>query len=1471
MSEVFNILDNRIKELAVSRFEKPTYVQELAIPKVLEGKNVLVIAETGSGKTESVMLGLFNKLVQREHEPIALLYLTPMRALNRDLLDRLLWWCNKLDLDISVRHGDTTAYERKMQVENPPHILISTPEQINAMLVGKRLKEYLRNVKYVVIDECLTGDAKVTLSNGKKISIKKLVENNLTRKKLSEKPKNKIYVKSLGKNGKIVDSRLEMVHKISLNKKLFYLRTKFYNIELKGTEDHKILIKNGKKAVWRELKDVRIEDKILINTPNLNKAKRSDSRYIENRIILKEEEFVKTYLNSFGKLGGKAAKIRKTKLKSIVSDLKSKKLLPLKSNYYKTRILARLIGHIMGDGWITVTNKTKCVGFSADTEDLKNIERDLNVLGFKSKAKTKRLTKSVINTNGKSVYVNGTSSQMINGSRTLVSLFLSLGVPYGEKTDKDYNIPKWILESDNGIKREFLSSFIGSEFSKISGRKHLDFDAIRVSVYKREDKLASGLKLVKSMKSLLNDFGVKVSKIKVYDGNIRKNRTKSKKIVFTISNSEESLMNLIQNIGIHYNSEMLDSYKNISNYLICKKFARCNKINLKNKISKWRMSGKSYPQISRHLAFDKQLNSKGFQYGSRGGNIARIWQKSKGAILKGFPDFAKWIKNYYRNDVLIDEIASINDNVISEKYVYDLTIDETHNFLANDIVVHNCHELITSKRGVQLTLSLERLKRYCGNPQIIGLSATVGSPELAAKFIFSDNKYEIVKAISPKDMQINVESPYPTTEDKIIAEKIFIGDSVVARLRRIHDIIMEHKSALTFTNTREAAEILSSRLRLLDKDFPHEIHHSSLSKEVRIKAEKDFKEEKLKTLICTSSLELGIDIGSIDIVIQYMSPRQVTKITQKVGRSGHGVGRVSKGIIIAGEGDDIFESAVIARKALRGELEQIVIHENSLDVLTHQIMGMLIENYKMDPKEVYEIIKKAYPFRNLKEGEFLTLLNFLSTQLGLIYIDTEIKRKRRVFEYYFENLSVIPDHRNYKIIDTTTNMFVGNLDEEFIATHSDTGSTFIVRGRPWKILSIENDKIYVEGVDDITSAIPAWEGELIPVPFEVSQGVGELRKEIKNMIGKNLETNDMILKLKEKYPVSSQSAVKMIQLIKRQIEKHKLPAGDEIVCERFQDYVVLHSLFGNKVNETLSRFISTILSAEHGELITSKCDPYRMIFKGCTIEEIKKILTEYNPEDVQIILEKSLSRSSLFKSRFIHIAKRFGAISRSATFNTINIDRMIDAYWNSPIHTETLQELFTEKMDLEKTKEIIGKIKSKEIMISEEEGLSPLAELGFRYELQDVVKPERPEKEIFNLFKNRLMNSKVRLLCINCGKYSINEYVKDVEEEPRCRKCQSRLIAVLRIYQTEIQKIASKWLKGGQLTEEEEEKLRHIKKSADLVIVYGKKAVIAMAGRGVGPETAKRILAKMYKNEEGFYKEILKAERDWIKNKRFWQ
>jgi len=934
MSNIFNILDNRTKELAVSRFEKPTYVQELAIPKVLDGKNVLVIAETGSGKTESIMLGLFNKLVVKEHAPIALLYITPLKALNRNLMDRLLWWCNKLDIEISIRHGDTTQYERKMQLEHPPQILISTPEQIGAMLVGKRFREHLRNLKYIVIDEI--------------------------------------------------------------------------------------------------------------------------------------------------------------------------------------------------------------------------------------------------------------------------------------------------------------------------------------------------------------------------------------------------------------------------------------------------------------------------------------------------------------------------------------------------------HEIVNSKRGVQLTVSLERLKRYCGEPQIVALSATVGSPETAAKFIFSDKSYEIVNAISPKNVDIKVESPYPNNEDRIIAEKIFIGSSVVARLRRIRDLILEHHSTLVFTNTREAAEILSSRLRMFDKNLQHEIHHSSLSKEVRIKAEKDFKEEKLKSIICTSSLQLGIDIGSIDLVLQYQSPRTVTQFLQRSGRSGHGVGKTSKSFIISSEGDDIFESVVIAKKALKGELEQLKIHENSLDVLTQQLIGLTMEDYSIDPKIAFELIKKAYPFKSLREEEFNFLVSFLTNQLRLVFSDNGIKRRRKAFEYYFENLSVIPNQKSYKVLDTTSNSFVGTLDEEFIASHGDVGSSFIVKGRPWKILSIENEKVFVEAVDDIESAIPAWEGELIPVPFDVAQEVGVLRREIKKMLEGKIKNNEIIEKLKSSYPISSQTAVKMIQILKNQIKKYPLPNEKNILIEKFNEYVVLHSLFGSLVNETLSRFISAILSADYGEIITSKTDPYRIIIKGCSIDDVKKVLLNYKPEDIEVILEKSLPRSSLFKFRFIHVAKRFGAISKKASFDSINIDRIIDVYWNSPIHKETMHELFIEKLDIEKTKEILQKIQNKEIKIESLEGLSPLAQMGFRYELQDVARPERPEKEIFKIFKNRLLNSRVRLLCINCGKYSITETVKDIEDL-RCRICQSKLIAVLKPHREESQGIVKKWLKGTELTDEEKEKLEFIKKSADLAIVYNKDAAIVLAGRGVGPQTATRILSKPRRNEDDLFKHILEAEREFIKNKKYWQ
>jgi ATP-dependent Lhr-like helicase len=213
------------------------------------------------------------------------------------------------------------------------------------------------------------------------------------------------------------------------------------------------------------------------------------------------------------------------------------------------------------------------------------------------------------------------------------------------------------------------------------------------------------------------------------------------------------------------------------------------------------------------------------------------------------------------------------------------------------LVIDEIHELVDSKRGTQLSLALERLRELVGHDfQVIGLSATVGSPEKVAKFLCPNGNIEIIKAVQPKAMQIKVVSPKPEAADSRIAKKLFVSEETASRLRQIMELIKSHRSTLTFTNTREFAEILASRIKALDKDFPIAVHHSSLSKEVRIKAEKEFKEEKIKSILCTSSLQLGIDIGSVDLVLQYMSPRTVTQAVQRIGRSGHGVERMSKGI-----------------------------------------------------------------------------------------------------------------------------------------------------------------------------------------------------------------------------------------------------------------------------------------------------------------------------------------------------------------------------------------------------------------------------------------------------------------------------------------------------------------------------------------------------------------------------------------------
>jgi len=786
------------------------------------------------------------------------------------------------------------------------------------------------------------------------------------------------------------------------------------------------------------------------------------------------------------------------------------------------------------------------------------------------------------------------------------------------------------------------------------------------------------------------------------------------------------------------------------------------------------------------------------------------------------------------------------------------------------LVIDEIHELVDSKRGTQLSLALERLKELAGHDfQVIGLSATVGSPEKVAKFLCPNGNIEIIKAVQPKAMQIKVVSPKPEANDSRIAKKLFVSEEIAARLRLIMELIKSHRSTLTFTNTREFAEILSSRIKALDKDFPIAVHHSSLSKEVRIKAEKEFKEEKIKSIISTSSLQLGIDIGSVDLVLQYMSPRTVTQAVQRIGRSGHGAERISKGIIITTDEDDVFESAVIARKALNEEIESLKLHENSYDVLAHQLVGLTLDNWKVDLQKAYEIVRRAYPYQKLSFSEFLEVCKQIQ-QLGLIFLNGQIKKKRRGFEYYFNQLSTIPDTKQFKVFNSLDNSFVGVLDEEFVALNAEPGTTFILKGEAYKIISVEEDKILVEPVEDIEAAIPGWEGELIPVPFEVAQEVGRLRR----ILSESLEgkTEEEIVKwLLSSYPIDENCAKSMIKTIKKQKKYGVVPDDKTILVEDHENSVIIHSCFGSLVNETLGRFLSSLLTARIGS-VGLKTDPYRIIlhFQVKALELLKEILFSTNPEYLRNYIEMYLSKSNLFEWKFVHVAKRFGAIEKNADYSKVRLSKIVESYVGTPIFKETLKELETEKLDVEKATEILRKIQNGEIKVVFKEGLSFLGRIGLRHEFAELVGPAKPELEIFELFKKRLMNTSVKLVCVNCGQWQQSFLVKEIPENIKCKKCEARLLGIVHPKNMEAIKIVKKKLRGT-ITESEKGKFERIRKSADLFLVYGKKAAIALAARGVGPETAKRILARYHKDEDDFLRDILEAEKLYLRTKRYWK
>jgi len=803
------------------------------------------------------------------------------------------------------------------------------------------------------------------------------------------------------------------------------------------------------------------------------------------------------------------------------------------------------------------------------------------------------------------------------------------------------------------------------------------------------------------------------------------------------------------------------------------------------------------------------------------------------------------------------------------------------------VIIDEVHELADSKRGSQLSITLERIRSLIGKDfQMVGLSATVGTPDKVAQFLVGDKRpVEIVRTPVAKMVSLKVIYPQPTDEDSRFAGKIFTHPEVAARLRIMKEYMGKSKSVLLFTNTRSVSEVLASRFKVWDIDFPISIHHGSLAKSSRLAAETGLKRGELKGLIATSSLELGIDVGRIDLVIQYMSPRQVSRLIQRVGRAGHSYGHVSQGIIIGMDSDDTLEAMVIARRALKEELEPVQVPEKPYDVLAQQIAGLLMKNRRLEFEGILDLIRNAAPFASLTLDDVEKVIKYMHQRFPrLAWASFEDKvvlkpqRSKALFEYFFDNLSMIPVEKQFLVIDESTDTSVGVLDEAFMAEYGKPGTKFIIRGSPWNIIHTTEDKVYVRPVDDPTGSIPSWIGEEIPVPFEIAQEVAEIRGFVEEKILDGTSAEEISALLAQQYPADKETILHALSETLEQISDGlAVPTPSRLVFEDWDEFVIIHSNFGSLTNRALAQLLGQVLSDKLGRGIVVQHDPYRIFVQtmgAMSAERLVEVFREIQvmPEEgVVETLKRSTVKTGLFKRRVIHVARRFGALKKWADFSNVSIQKLITSFEGTPIYEEGLKEVFAKDLDAKGLVEVLKKMRQGEIgfkVVNTGGIATPVARVGIeRVSMKtDLIPPERMRAVLVESAKARLLNETGTFVCTNCEDWVEMIRIKDLPDKPKCPNCSSYAVGMLKIDEDRALRMLDK--KGEKLSKDEERMQAIAKQTAVLIEKYGKTAAVALSARRVRAEHVLSVLEKESKLSDRFYELVLEAERK-VLSKRF--
>ncbi len=736
--------------------------------------------------------------------------------------------------------------------------------------------------------------------------------------------------------------------------------------------------------------------------------------------------------------------------------------------------------------------------------------------------------------------------------------------------------------------------------------------------------------------------------------------------------------------------------------------------------------------------------------------------------------------------ILITTPESLAILLASQKFRNHLT--KVDWFICDEI-----HALCDNKRGVHLSLSMERLHYLSPAMCRIGLSATVAPLEQVAHYLVGENRpCKIVDARHLKKSDFKVICPVP---DLINTSHAHLHQQLY---NIIDNLIQEHKTTLIFTNTRSATERVVDHLK--DK-FPNSYgednigaHHGSLGKDIRFDIEKKLREGKLKACVSSTSLELGIDIGYVDLVVCLSSPKSVARFLQRAGRAGHHLHDTVKGRIIVMNRDDLIECAVLLKSAIEKKIDRVHIPENALDVLAQHIHGMAIEQV-WNENALYNTIKKSYCYRNLTRKDFNDILAYLAgeyVELEERHIYARIwrndgnigKRGKLSRVLHMTNIGTIPDESFITV--KVGDQIIGKLDEQFLE-RLKPGDVFLLGGNTYQFKFSRGMVAQVQRSIARPPTVPSWVSESLPLSFDLAQDIGKFRRLMLQHFNSGKTKQDILSFIDEYLYVDENSKHAIYSYFSEQYQYCKIIPTDKLVLvEHYtgenDKKIIFHTLYGRRVNDCLSRAIAYVISKkEHKDVEMGITDngfylAYKSPFKAVDAFALLRA------DKLPMLMNLAIEKTEAYKRRFRHCATRALMILRNYMGHQKRVGRQqvssmilmkalerLDR--NFSILKEAKREVLEDVMDIENTQNIIKRIEENNIKIKEINTVIP-SPFSFKIAFEghlDILKME--DKQAFLQRMHQIILNKIAL---DQGKREKNgtvlpinyqEFWKEIEEQ----------------------------------------------------------------------------------------------------------